>query len=843
MTKDNLEEVNTENFEEKTNSNNDNSNSNNTSDKKKSKQITPKLQFLEDLEDSSKVYIGRKRSVLKQYGATSSALIGKIAEIDLQDKLVYLDGLNPHVVFIDGSRGSGKSYVLGVIAEELSKNNAFIGQIVVDPVGVFWSMKFKNQDSKELKLLEEWGLEAEGLSNLKVFIPEGMASKVSKDTYDETFSMYPSLLTAEDWCLTFGIERFSPGGLLLEKAISFVKSGYLAEKALEKDSNNLDTKDKEEKEIIKISGKDTHFTLDDLIECLQKSSEFNSPKKGYKPDSIRALVSRFEAAKSWGIFSNSGTPLSKLSREKQLTILDTSFLDDNITALVIGILARRLLSARKLSTRQEAVKKFETEGNQDADELLELQIPPTWLYIDEAHTLIPSGNLQTPATNALIEYVKQGRRPGCSLVFATQQPSAINTKVLSQVDILMSHKLVFNDDILAIQKRMPAIIPDAYKAPNFIKTLPVGTALVGDRTEETSRAFILKIRPRASQHEGRDAETIKEATKLSEKELINIAVEMIIKKINNDNFIYKKQAIDITDLINAKYNSNILWQDVLARLLIKGIIEKEDKLIRKDKIKSKNIVQETKQMISAFEKENGIEQEDLDINENQDKDYDDSNEDKDYDSDSTEDEGQENLEEAEEDLDDSIEKEKDERPVASQGIVTVEIIPAKISRERAENLAKSYYKKQFGILSKVEIDDSKISYRPIAQINYKVFDSNNKFKKQECFIDLVFNEFVHIIDDELIRSKGFSKINDLDDLDLEILYLLSKRQTSTLLAKTLGLSDSEIKRKLKNLVTKRIISEYKDKFESYELSSNFDLPFDATDKLISSIADIPLRKK
>ncbi|MFH0906174.1 MAG: hypothetical protein V1824_02470, partial [archaeon] len=46
-----------------------------------------------------------------------------------------------------------------------------------------------------------------------------------------------------------------------------------------------------------------------------------------------------------------------------------------------------------------------------------------------------------------------------------------------------------------------------------------------------------------------------------------------------------------------------------------------------------------------------------------------------------------------------------------------------------------------------------------------------------------------------------------------------------------------------NLVTKRIISEYKDKFESYELSSNFDLPFDATDKLISSIADIPLRKK
>ncbi len=39
--------------------------------------------------------------------------------------------------------------------------------------------------------------------------------------------MYPSLLTPEDWCLTYGIERFSPSGLLLEKTLASVKKGYI----------------------------------------------------------------------------------------------------------------------------------------------------------------------------------------------------------------------------------------------------------------------------------------------------------------------------------------------------------------------------------------------------------------------------------------------------------------------------------------------------------------------------------------------------------------------------------------------------------------------------------------
>jgi hypothetical protein len=747
---------------------------------KKSKGIEPDLKFLEDPNLDNTVYIGRKKSVLTKYGSSGSAYLGKVIEDDCQGKKVRLDGLNPHVVFIDGSRGSGKSYGLGVIAEELAKNNEFIGQIVVDPVGVFWSMRFPNQEDREIKVLKEWGLKPEGLDNLKVFVPEGMASQISKDTYNETFSIYPSLLKAEDWCLTFGIDRFSPAGLLLEKTLSFVRKGYLAGDP------------KKDDELKEIYPKGSQFTLDDIIYCLQNCTEFKSSEKGYKPDSIRALVSRFEAAKSWGIFSDHGTPLTKLSREKQLTVLDTSFLDDNITALVIGILARRILSARKLATRQNAVKKFDSK-EENPDMLLETEIPPTWLYVDEAHTLIPSGNTLTPATAAIIEYVKQGRRPGCSMVFATQQPSAINTKVLSQVDIFISHKLVFNDDIKAINKRMPAIIPKEYRQSNFIKTLPVGVALVGDRREETSRAFILKVKPRASQHEGRDAETIRSVEELSDEEVILRASDLILKKIKNTQEIKESYAKDILDVVNIKYHANIPWKKVLDKLYENNVVlknkilsfKKEDNILDKNE---KTIEQKSEDLQDIKKKVEDLEnygKEDQIINEEENKAND----------------GEQNNSNLE-DLKNYDSKEIQEAlKIQEQKTKKIcECLPLRISREQAEELSKKTTKKKYLIFKEKEnINETSLKHRIIYKIEFNIYDINNHYKKKECYVDSISGEFIHFTGSNFQESKGLTIIPQLKPLDLEILYKLRKKSTIYSLDQELDLHEKEIKEYIKNI--------------------------------------------
>ncbi len=70
--------------------------------------------------------------------------------------------------------------------------------------------------------------------------------------------------------------------------------------------------------MLKNKGKKDLFSIEDFIECLQTDEELNSGERGYKADSIRALVSRFDAAKNWGVFNSLGTPLVELSKRRTI---------------------------------------------------------------------------------------------------------------------------------------------------------------------------------------------------------------------------------------------------------------------------------------------------------------------------------------------------------------------------------------------------------------------------------------------------------------------------------------------------------------------------------------------
>jgi len=660
------------------------------------------LNFLEDEKENS-VFIGRKRSVFKQYGFEGALLLGKVKEASHEGKNVYLDSLNPHVVFVCGARGSGKSYALGIIAEELALKNKNVGTIMIDPIGVFWSMRYPNKEKRELDKLKEWNLKTGGLSNIKVFIPEGLVESVPKTTYDKSFAIQTSLLTGEDWTLTFSIDRFSVSGLLLEQTLKKVEKGY----------TQVETGKK-------INPKGKNYSIDDLVDCLRTDSELNSREKGYKQDSIRALASRFEAAKNWGIFSELGTPLGELSREGQLTILDTSFLDDNVTALVIGVLSRRILAARKISTRKEAAQKIKAL---DVDQLLELEIPPTWLIVDEAHTLIPSGNEKTPATVPLIEYVKQGRRPGCSL--ATQQPSAIDTKVLSQLDIILTHKLVFDDDVKAVNKRTPTIIPAKYRKSSFIKSLPVGVALVGDRREETSRAFVMEIRPRFSQHEGRDMETGSHTEKLSATAAKELAVDLINKDILKHKELSVEKIEKVIESMNLKYGAGLDLDGVLDSLEEKGLFVGED-------------------FVSI-------------------------------------DEEPENLEnEGEKEIDEVEEKEAAKQVVEDiEKVSTTQLLalPTRIDKRKAEEILNNVRKRKiFGLFGTEEtIENFDLKYLTLWKINYEVLSRSGKeFLARECFINSHTGEFVHFSKNTFVESNGLKEFFDLDQEALLVLSMLRK---------------------------------------------------------------------
>lgn len=733
-------------------------------------QVLPELSFLEAGEGA--VLIGRKKSVFSKYGVEAALHIGRVAEKGFPEKDVFLDSLNPHVVFVCGARGSGKSYALGIMAEELALKNKNVGVIVIDPVGVFWSMKFPNREEKELEALGKWGLSPKGLDNIMVFIPKGKEKETPKGTYDATFSIRPSLLTSNDWCLTFGIDRFSPTGLLLEQAIEKIEKGFFTV----------------EKERIRGKGKD--YSIDDIVFCLENDSELNSRERGYKSDSIRALVSRFEAAKSWGIFDSTGTPLTELSRENQLTIIDTSFLDDNVTALIIGILARRVLAARKISTRKEAAKRFEIDGE---DALLEFEIPPTWLFIDEAHTLIPSGNVKTPATEGLTEYVKQGRRPGCSLVFATQQPSAIDSKVLSQLDIIMAHKLVFNDDVKAVYKRTPAIIPHKYKAGAFIKTLPVGTALVGDRREETSRAFVLKFRPRMSQHEGREAETIEITKKLDDSAVQRLLFGMYWNRLRRDSSFQLKELQRTLDSMNRKYSASVPIEAIVSELKDKGALFDENAGVIMLK--------------PAEEEKEAVEEEPV-----------------------------------KEGVAEKTAMPEEAAPETGEQ-VSLLAFPVRINEAKAKSVIKrKKLGKLFGLLKRGQrLSETRLKHIPVFKVQFNYFNEKNAFREGILFINSLSGEFLHYKNGKFVESKGLKELYDLNEDEIMVLNMLSSPKALKAISKRIYFDESKILRILKKLEERGLVKKVKKKNAVlFKLKKEFELPPTPLHPLHKSIQKLPL---
>jgi intein/homing endonuclease/DNA helicase HerA-like ATPase len=651
------------------------------------------------------------------------------------------------------------SYVLGVMAEELAIKNKNVGIVVVDPIGVFWSMKHPNKEEKELELLAKWDLLPKGLNNIKVFIPVGMKDTVPKSTYDAVFSVQPALLTAEDWCLTFGIDRFSPTGLLMEKGIAKVKSGYVTEEGKD------------------VRGKENTFSLEDLIKCFEQDTELNDKDKGYKADSIRALVSRFDAAKHWGIFDEKGTSLGLISRAGQMTILDTSFLEDNVGALVVGIISRRILSARKLGTRREAAGKFNEENNME--DLVEVNIPPTWLFIDEAHTLIPGGNQKTPASNALVEYVKQGRRPGCSLVFATQQPSAIDSKVLSQLDVIMAHKLVFDDDIKAISKRTPTIVPGAYKRSNFIKTMPVGIALVGDRSETTSRAFIMSIRPRMSQHEGRDAETTQVKQELDENQVQLLATNIVLRQLEKDPSISLDSIKETLETLNNTYKKDIPIQVVLDALKKKGVTIGESAVyaIGVAEEMEEEAVERLEEITGGGKGSStgkGVSKE-------------------------VESYGEKLL---------KAKKAFGEEENLIEEKIELTALHQQIDEAHARKILASFISKKFIFLDEEILDRLALKYSIIYKVKFKYFSHKDAFQVGEAYIDSLTGEFIHDDRGTIRESKGLPILLELSEAETTVLKLIAeKKRSAKEIASFMRMEEGNAKRILDGLVKRELLAE------------------------------------
>ncbi|MCX6746728.1 MAG: ATP-binding protein [Candidatus Pacearchaeota archaeon] len=419
------------------------------------------------------IIIGRDESDKKLLGDKGLIFIGKgyvkMGQYTSLSNRIFMDIARSHVVLVAGKRGSGKSYTLGVIAEEISNLPKEISQnvasLIFDTMGLYWTMKFENE--KDKKLLQEWKLKPKNLP-VKIFVPFGYYDSYLEKGIpaDEKFALDIKELTAEDWIITFGLDIINPISILIQRAINT-------------------TKEREK------------FGIEDILSFIEDDEKTNTEIKN-------AAMSLFEAANEWGIFAKSEevTQIKDLVNAGMTSVLDLSVYNSigafNVRALVISLVSRKIFNQRMEARKKEEVDtvsrninlSFITERKEN---------PLVWIFIDEAHEFLPL-NDKTAATDALVQLLREGRQPGISLVLATQQPGQIHKDVMTQSDIVISHRVTSQPDLEALNYIMQSYLLEGIS--RYMDELPTlkGSAIILDDNSE--RIYPIKIRPRFTWHGG-----------------------------------------------------------------------------------------------------------------------------------------------------------------------------------------------------------------------------------------------------------------------------------------------------------------------------------------------------
>ncbi len=372
---------------------------------------------------------------------------------------VYVDALRPHMVFICGKRGYGKSYSIGVFLEEIAMLEDAVKQnlslIVVDTLGIFWSTQYPSKQDHET--LHRWGRTPKGFS-VRVFTPASAAEvHPEQEQRIERFSLSVAELSPLHWCQLFDIKATDPAGIALTRAILTLRSSQQP------------------------------FSIADILRSLDQDVRMD--------DMTKSAVQNFLVmADAWGVFDAEGLRIPDIVQPGMVSILDLSVLHSPVLKdIIVALLSQKIFEERISSRKVFEQKKM---GLTNAKET----IPLVWLAIDEAQVFIPSEKKTLSKEVLIDEWMRQGRQPGLSLLLATQRPCAVEAEVLSHCDLILCHRLTAQEDIDALGRIRPTYMQG--QISESIKKIGCekGVALLVDDTSEA--VHVIQLRPRMSWHGG-----------------------------------------------------------------------------------------------------------------------------------------------------------------------------------------------------------------------------------------------------------------------------------------------------------------------------------------------------
>jgi DNA helicase HerA-like ATPase len=426
-------------------------------------------------------------------------LIGRLAEAGGIVQ-VWLETTSEHVVAIFGKRGSGKSYTLGTIIEGfctrekdskisiISKKKAVL---LFDTLGIYQWMDIPLKDSSSSRIIKsqismqrKWNMESEPLDILLFEPKQARVTPSHKNRLE--FTINTPDLSSSDWGYLLGLNIFTDrmGQLLNEVYVKVTQEGWSDGK------RNFQAL--------------TNYFLDDMINCLKNDTELS---KIYHFETRRALLQQLIAFSRNPLFQREGTKLKDLLKPGYLSILLMHKIPDDLRLIIVSSLIKKIIENRietsEIEKHQLILPESKILENYSERDRF---IPPCWIIIDEAQNILPSER-KNPAAELLVKLVREGRNFGLSVMITTQQPSAIDQRILAQVDTMVVHRLTVQQDIEYVRKNIKSALPEAIRYAGrdlsyeeCLRLLDVGQALVSDT--ELERAFLIDVRPRISVHGG-----------------------------------------------------------------------------------------------------------------------------------------------------------------------------------------------------------------------------------------------------------------------------------------------------------------------------------------------------
>lgn len=431
-------------------------------------------------------------------------------------KLAAGEGLNstrpPNTYWLwSGKRGTGKSYTLGVVLEglgcgtgdtPLGRPDATRAALVLDVLDVFWTSALPLVDSPTPELHKQYDRMRRGRIEpqpiaVDIWIPAGYSNAEIDLPETRTWRVAPSDLLADDWASMFDIDMVSePRGMLLEELVRKVSaSGWTDADGMHRTPMPV-------------------YAVDELLDCLECDPAF---ARDYADGTIRSIRQRLSSQAANPLFQGTPTPLHQLLSSGRVSVMMLGRLPDGAKQVVTSLLARQIMRERREVSY--ARKRLDLDSRISADDRARLEavvatgLPRTWLLADEAQVLAPSDR-KTLSGETLVRYAKEGRNYGLSLGIATQQPTAVDSRLMSQVETLIVHQLTAKQDIDVALRSIKGPLPDAIRidgtdatADGLIRSLEQGDALFScaNAAKSMARAAILRIRPRVTAHGGYEA--------------------------------------------------------------------------------------------------------------------------------------------------------------------------------------------------------------------------------------------------------------------------------------------------------------------------------------------------